>query len=172
MSALRGPSGSGESTPFGAIAGDLALWRGPHSHSSRYPCDGGAGKPYIPIRYACAAVTTRWYPVPIARHIAGACRCHLGDLVNDSIARKRGSQRLSSGEQQRVALPALADAARLVVLDESTPAGSTRSWRPSSTPYWRDAYRRRRSCPSATAPRVKLDQRDLECVRRRSFHIA
>src|SRR5580704_16852367 len=30
---------------------------------------------------------------------------------------------------------------------------STRSSRPSSTPYWRDSYRRRRSYPSATAPR-------------------
>src|ERR1700722_2815389 len=29
---------------------------------------------------------------------------------------------------------------------------STRSWRPNSTPCWRDGYRRRRSCPSGTAP--------------------
>jgi hypothetical protein len=63
-------------------------------------------KPYIPISTLRAAVT---YPaVPgaysdddIRRALVGA---HLGDLVNELDREEVWSQRLSSGEQQRVAL--------------------------------------------------------------------
>ena len=104
--ALSGPSGSGKSTLFRAISG---IWpygegriRGPEGiHVMVVP-----PKPYIPISTLRAAVT---YPaVPgtysdddIRRALVDA---HLGDLVDQLDREDVWSQRLSSGEQQRLAL--------------------------------------------------------------------
>ena len=57
------------------------------------------------------------------------------------------------------ASPRFAHAARLVVPRLSQHLRWTRSWRPNSTPYWRDGYRKRRSCPSGKqqAAAVSLD---------------
>jgi vitamin B12/bleomycin/antimicrobial peptide transport system ATP-binding/permease protein len=122
---LSGPSGSGKSTLFRAIAG---LW--PYGEGSiRSP----AGirimvvppKPYIPINTLRAAVT---YPLVPGGYSDDEIRrtlndVYLGDLVNDLDREDVWSQRLSSGEQQRIALArALLMRPDWLFLDESTTA--------------------------------------------------
>ena len=104
--ALSGPSGSGKSTLFRAISGIWPYGEGririPEGiHTMVVP-----PKPYIPISTLRAAVT---YPaVPgtyrdddIRRALVDA---HLGELVDQLDREDVWSQRLSSGEQQRLAL--------------------------------------------------------------------
>ena len=132
-------------------------------------------KPYIPISTLRAAVT---YPaVPgtysdddIRRALVDA---HLGDLVNELDREEVWSQRLSSGEQQRVTLArALLMRPDWLFLDELT-AAVDEKLEAEAQPYWRDGYRRQRSCQSATAPRwVGSTSATSKCVPRRSFHIA
>jgi len=123
--ALSGPSGSGKSTLFRAISG---IW--PYGEGRiRSPEDIRVmvvpPKPYIPIGTLRAAVT---YPaVPgiysdddIGRALVDA---HLGDLADQLDREDVWSQRLSSGEQQRLALArALLMRPDWLFLDESTSA--------------------------------------------------
>jgi vitamin B12/bleomycin/antimicrobial peptide transport system ATP-binding/permease protein len=122
---LSGPSGSGKSTLFRAIAG---IW--PYGSGQVRRPDGihvmvVPPKPYIPIGTLRAAVT---YPaVPrtyqdddIRRALADA---HLGDLASQLDHEDVWSQRLSSGEQQRLAVArALLMRPDWLFLDESTSA--------------------------------------------------
>jgi vitamin B12/bleomycin/antimicrobial peptide transport system ATP-binding/permease protein len=123
--ALTGPSGSGKSTLFRAIAG---IWPFGGGHVSE-PADARLmalpPKPYIPIGTLRAAVT---YPA-----VAGTYRdedirnaladAHLGGLVGELDREEVWSQRLSSGEQQRLAVArALLLRPDWLLLDESTSA--------------------------------------------------
>ena len=152
--ALSGPSGSGKSTLFRAIAG---IW--PYGDGRIRIPEGIKAmvvppKPYIPISTLRAAVT---YPaVPgaykdddIRRALVDA---HLGDLVEQLDHEDVWSQRLSSGEQQRLApSPRPARCGVTGCSSMSRHPLSMRSSKPRSTPNWRDDFRRRRSCPSAIA---------------------
>jgi len=123
--ALTGASGSGKSTLFRAISG---IW--PYgSGRIREPGDSKVmvlpPKPYIPIGTLRAAVT---YPaVPgtyrdedIRSALADA---HLGSLADELDREEVWSQRLSSGEQQRLAIArALLLRPGWLLLDESTSA--------------------------------------------------
>jgi putative ATP-binding cassette transporter len=123
--ALSGPSGSGKSTLFRAIAG---IWpygdgciRSPEGiHVMVVP-----PKPYIPISTLRAAVT---YPAVPGTYTDDDIRralidAHLGALVDQLDREEVWSQRLSSGEQQRLALArALLARPDWLFLDESTSA--------------------------------------------------
>jgi putative ATP-binding cassette transporter len=123
--ALSGPSGSGKSTLFRAISG---IW--PYGDGRIHSPEGihmmvVPPKPYIPINTLRAAVT---YPaVPgtysdddIRRALVDA---RLGDLSGQLDREDVWSQRLSSGEQQRLALArALLKRPDWLFLDESTSA--------------------------------------------------
>jgi putative ATP-binding cassette transporter len=123
--ALSGPSGSGKSTLFRAISG---IW--PYGHGSiRKP--EGAGimvvppKPYFPIGTLRAAVT---YPAVPGTYRDDEIRAalvdsRLGHLVDHIDSEDAWSQRLSSGEQQRLAIArALLMRPNWLFLDESTSA--------------------------------------------------
>jgi putative ATP-binding cassette transporter len=122
---LSGPSGSGKSTLFRAISG---IW--PYGQGRVLVPEGAnvmvvPQKPYIPIAALRAAVS---YPgVPgtysdddIRQALTDA---HLGNLVGQLDREEVWSQRLSGGEQQRIAI-ARAFLARpdWLFLDESTSA--------------------------------------------------
>ena len=122
---LSGPSGSGKSTLLRAIAG---LW--PHGAGTvSVPADAHVmvvpQKPYIPHGSLRAAVT---YPDPPERHsdaeIADALRKARLDVLADHIdTRDLWSQRLSGGEQQRLALArVLLAKPDWLFLDEATAA--------------------------------------------------
>jgi putative ATP-binding cassette transporter len=122
---LSGPSGSGKSTLFRAIAGIWPFGAGDIRSPAGIRIMVVPPKPYIPINTLRAAVT---YPaVPgtysdddIRRALVDA---HLGDLVNELDREEVWSQRLSSGEQQRLALArALLMRPDWLFLDESTSA--------------------------------------------------
>ena len=122
---LSGPSGSGKSTLFRAIAGIWPFGAGEIRSTSATRIMVVPAKPYIPISTLRAAVT---YPaVPgtysdddIRRVLVDA---HLGELVNELDSEEVWSQRLSSGEQQRVVLArALLMTPDWLFLDESTSA--------------------------------------------------
>jgi putative ATP-binding cassette transporter len=122
---LSGPSGSGKSTLFRAIAG---IW--PFG-SGDIRCPAGIramvvpAKPYIPISTLRAAVT---YPAVPGTYSDDEIRealadVHLGSLINELDCEEVWSQRLSSGEQQRIALArALLMRPHWLFLDESTSA--------------------------------------------------
>lgn len=103
---IAGPSGSGKSTLFRAIAGiwpygDGRICMPQSAHPMVVP-----PKPYIPINTLRSAVS---YPaVPGAYKDDEICRAlvdvHLGNLVEQLDREEVWSQRLSSGEQQRLAL--------------------------------------------------------------------
>ena len=104
--ALSGPSGSGKSTLLRAISGIWPYGEGririPEGvHTMVVP-----PKPYIPISTLRAAVS---YPAVPGTYrdddIRGALvDAHLGELVDELDREDAWSQRLSSGEQQRLAL--------------------------------------------------------------------
>ncbi len=122
---LTGPSGSGKSTLFRALAG---IW--PYGEG-RIRIPEGARvmvvpqKPYIPIATLRAAVT---YPAEPGAYGDDAIRkalsdARLGSLVDQLDREDVWSQRLSGGEQQRIALArALLMGPDWLFLDESTSA--------------------------------------------------
>jgi vitamin B12/bleomycin/antimicrobial peptide transport system ATP-binding/permease protein len=122
---LTGPSGSGKSTLFRAISG---IW--PYG-AGRISIPEGARvmvvpqKPYIPIATLRAAVT---YPAEPGAYGDDAIRkalsdAHLGGLTDQLDREDVWSQRLSGGEQQRIALArALLMRPDWLFLDESTSA--------------------------------------------------
>ena len=123
--ALSGPSGSGKSTLFRAISG---IW--PYGEGRICSPEGihvmvVPPKPYIPISTLRAAVT---YPALLGRYSDDDIRralvdAHLSDLVDQIDREDVWSQRLSSGEQQRLALArALLARPDWLFLDESTSA--------------------------------------------------
>ena len=103
---LSGPSGSGKSTLLRAVAG---LW--PHGEGTIAVPDGAhvmvvPQKPYIPNGSLRAAVA---YPDPPERHtdaeiVAALTKTKLDALATQLDAEALWSQRLSGGEQQRLAL--------------------------------------------------------------------
>ena len=123
--ALAGPSGSGKSTLFRALAGIWPFGEG------RLRTPPGIGvmvvppKPYIPISTLRAAVT---YPAVPGTYSDEAIRAALADarlegLCGELDREEVWSQRLSSGEQQRLALArALLCRPDWLFLDESTAA--------------------------------------------------
>jgi vitamin B12/bleomycin/antimicrobial peptide transport system ATP-binding/permease protein len=122
---LTGPSGSGKSTLFRAIAGIWPYGKGRIASPPGVRVMVLPAKPYIPISTLRAAIT---YPaVPgtysdddIRRALVDA---HLGGLVGELDREDVWSQRLSSGEQQRLALArALLMRPDWLFLDESTSA--------------------------------------------------
>jgi len=122
---LAGPSGSGKSTLFRAISG---IW--PYGEG-RIRIPEGARvmvvpqKPYIPVATLRAAVT---YPAEPGAYGDDAIRkalndARLGGLVDQLDREDMWSQRLSGGEQQRIALArALLMRPDWLFLDESTSA--------------------------------------------------
>ena len=122
---LAGPSGSGKSTLFRAISG---IW--PYGEG-RIRIPEGANvmvvpqKPYIPIGSLRAAIT---YPAAADTYSDEEIRKALVDVrlanLADSLDREEAwSQRLSGGEQQRIALArALLTRPDWLFLDESTSA--------------------------------------------------
>jgi putative ATP-binding cassette transporter len=122
---LTGPSGSGKSTLFRAISG---IW--PYGEGLIRVPDGARvmvvpQKPYIPIAPLRAAVT---YPSEPGAYSDDAIRkalsdVRLGGLVDQLDREDMWSQRLSGGEQQRIALArALLMQPDWLLLDESTSA--------------------------------------------------
>ena len=122
---LAGPSGSGKSTLFRAISG---IWPYGEGHI-RIP-EGARvmvvpQKPYIPIATLRAAVT---YPAEPGAYEDEDIRkaltdAHLGALADQLDREDMWSQRLSGGEQQRIALArALLMRPDWLFLDESTSA--------------------------------------------------
>ncbi len=123
--ALSGASGSGKSTLFRAIAGIWPYGKGriripEGTHVMVVP-----PKPYVPISSLRAAVTYPAVPGTYAdEEIRSALvEAHLGDLAGALDHEEVWSQRLSSGEQQRLALArALLMRPDWLFLDESTSA--------------------------------------------------
>lgn len=122
---VSGPSGSGKSTLFRAIAGLWPYGAGRISKPAGVNVMVVPAKPYIPIGTLRSAVT---YPA-----VAGTCPddairsaltdVRLGDLAGELDHEEVWSQRLSSGEQQRLALArALLMRPQWLLLDESTSA--------------------------------------------------
>jgi len=123
--ALSGPSGSGKSTLFRAVVGIWPYGKGRISRPAGMQVMVIPPKPYIPIGTLRAAVT---YPA-----VAGTYRdedvrralvdARLGSLLGELDHEDIWLQRLSSGEQQRLALArALLMQPKWLFLDESTSA--------------------------------------------------
>jgi len=122
---INGPSGAGKSTLFRAIAG---LW--PFGHGGiGLPSTGRTmflpQRPYLPIGTLRAAAT---YPSPpesfTTEQVAGALRaCDLGAFAALLDAEDQWAQRLSPGEQQRLAVArVLLHKPDWLFLDEATSA--------------------------------------------------
>jgi putative ATP-binding cassette transporter len=123
--ALTGPSGSGKSTLFRAIAGIWPFGSGHVRAPERASVMVVPPKPYIPISTLRAAVT---YPAVSGTYPDDEIRralvdSHLGALADQLDREEVWSQRLSSGEQQRLAIArALLKRPDWLFLDESTSA--------------------------------------------------
>jgi len=123
--ALSGPSGSGKSTLFRAISGIWPYGEGRIGSPEGIHVMVVPPKPYIPISTLRAAVT---YPALLGTYSEDDIRralvdAHLSDLVDQLDREDVWSQRLSSGEQQRLALArALLARPDWLFLDESTSA--------------------------------------------------
>jgi putative ATP-binding cassette transporter len=122
---LTGPSGSGKSTLFRAISGIWPYGEGRISIPESARVMVVPQKPYIPIATLRAAVT---YPVEPGAYTDDAIRKALNDVrlsgLTDQLDREdMWSQRLSGGEQQRIAIArALLMRPDWLLLDESTSA--------------------------------------------------
>ncbi len=123
--ALSGPSGSGKSTLFRAISGIWPYGRGRVQEPAGVHVMVVPPKPYFPIGSLRAAVT---YPSVPGTYSDDAIRsaladAHLEGLVDHLDSEDTWSQRLSSGEQQRLAIArALLMRPDWLFLDESTSA--------------------------------------------------
>jgi vitamin B12/bleomycin/antimicrobial peptide transport system ATP-binding/permease protein len=123
--AVTGPSGSGKSTLFRAIAGIWPYGEGRISKPAGIAVMVVPPKPYIPIGTLRAAVT---YPAVPGTYRdddirAALADARLGDLAGELDREEVWSQRLSSGEQQRLAIArALLLRPDWLLLDESTSA--------------------------------------------------
>jgi vitamin B12/bleomycin/antimicrobial peptide transport system ATP-binding/permease protein len=122
---LMGPSGAGKSTLFRAIAGIWPFGRGRISVPAGARVMVVPQKPYLPIAPLRTAVT---YPSPPGTYGDDAIRQALDDVrlgsLKDQLDREEvWSQRLSGGEQQRIAIArALLMQPDWLFLDESTSA--------------------------------------------------
>jgi len=122
---LSGPSGSGKSTLFRAISGLWPYGAGRIARPDRADVMVIPPKPYIPIATLRSAVT---YPAVSGTYgdediRAALTDAHLGALTGELDHEEVWSQRLSSGEQQRLALArALLRRPDWLLLDESTSA--------------------------------------------------
>ncbi|HLH91208.1 MAG TPA: ABC transporter ATP-binding protein/permease [Xanthobacteraceae bacterium] len=122
---LTGPSGSGKSTLFRAIGGIWPFGGGRITAPAAVRAMVVPPKPYIPISTLRAAVTYPSVPgtytdeqIRDALHAA-----HLGPLAAELDHEEVWSQRLSSGEQQRIALArAVLRQPDWLFLDEATSA--------------------------------------------------
>ena len=123
--ALTGPSGSGKSTLFRAISGIWPYGTGRVSEPADRKVMVLPPKPYIPIGTLRSAVT---YPAVAGTYRdedirAALADAHLGSLAGELDRQEVWSQRLSSGEQQRLAIArALLLRPDWLLLDESTSA--------------------------------------------------
>jgi vitamin B12/bleomycin/antimicrobial peptide transport system ATP-binding/permease protein len=123
--ALTGPSGSGKSTLFRAISGIWPYGTGRISEPADRKVMVLPPKPYIPIGTLRSAVT---YPAVAGTYRdedirAALADAHLGSLAGELDREEVWSQRLSSGEQQRLAIArALLLRPDWLLLDESTSA--------------------------------------------------
>jgi vitamin B12/bleomycin/antimicrobial peptide transport system ATP-binding/permease protein len=123
--ALTGPSGSGKSTLFRAISGIWPYGTGRVSEPADRRVMVLPPKPYIPIGTLRSAVT---YPAVAGTYRdedirAALADAHLGSLAGELDREEVWSQRLSSGEQQRLAIArALLLRPDWLLLDESTSA--------------------------------------------------
>jgi putative ATP-binding cassette transporter len=122
---LAGPSGSGKSTLFRAISGIWPYATGRISTPEGEQLMVVPQKPYIPIATLRAALTYPALPDTysddnIRKALSDA---HLGDLAHELDREEVWSQRLSGGEQQRLAIArALLMRPDWLLLDESTSA--------------------------------------------------
>jgi putative ATP-binding cassette transporter len=123
--AITGPSGAGKSTVFRAIAGIWPFGRGRVRAPERTRIMVVPPKPYIPISTLRTAVT---YPAVPGTYPDDAIRqalrdARLGGLVDELDREEVWSQRLSSGEQQRLAIArAVLTRPAWLFLDEATSA--------------------------------------------------
>jgi vitamin B12/bleomycin/antimicrobial peptide transport system ATP-binding/permease protein len=122
---LTGPSGAGKSTLFRAIGGIWPFGTGRISEPAGISTMVVPPKPYIPINTLRAAVT---YPAVPGTYSDDAIRdalraAQLGQLADELDHEEVWSQRLSSGEQQRLALArAVLRRPDWLFLDEATSA--------------------------------------------------
>jgi putative ATP-binding cassette transporter len=122
---LTGPSGSGKSTLFRAIGGIWPFGQGRVAVPAGVRTMVVPAKPYIPISTLRSAVT---YPAVPGTYSDEQIRdaltaAHLAGLVGELDREEVWSQRLSSGEQQRLALArAVLSRPDWLFLDEATSA--------------------------------------------------